>query len=137
MSGLYTKGLEQFGLAGINWESDTIQLAFMQTGYTPNYNTHAFWSDISASIASGTTRQSLSGLSVDIATDTVKFDSSNISVNNVTAVTNKVVLLKWTGVDATSTLIACLDINEGTLSPVDGTLSITVPANGFFALNSA
>lgn len=135
--GLYTRGLEQFGLGGINWESDTIKLAFMATSYTPNYDTHQYWSDVSASIASGTTAQTLSSASVNIATGTVRFDTADVSVSNETTSTDKVVIYKDTGTASTSPLIACLAIAEGTLAPVDGTLAITVPANGFFAFNSA
>lgn len=135
--GLYTRGLEQFGLAGINWESDDIKMMFMAPAYTPDYDAHQYVSDISASRASGTTDVTLTSPSVNIATGTVRFDTADVSVANETTSTDKVSLYKSTGNDATSPLIGCFAISEGTLSPVDGTLTITVPANGFFGLNSA
>lgn len=135
--GLFTKGLEQFGLGDIHWDTDTIKLAFMATSYTPDYDAHSFYSDISGSVASGTTDLTLANASVNIATGTVRFDTDDASDTNITASTDKVVIYKDTTDAATSPLIGCFAISEGTLSPVDGTLSITVPANGFFALNSA
>ena len=135
--GLYVKGLEQFGLGDIHWDTDTIKLAFMSTSYTPNYNTHQFYSDISASVASGTTDLTLSNAAVNTATDTVRFDTDDDSDTGITASTDKIVIYKDTGVAATSPLIGCFEFVEGTLNPISGTLAVTVPANGFFALNSA
>ncbi len=136
---LYLKGTEQALLGGINLESDTIKLAFMATSYTPNAGTHAFWSDISASIAATTSAQTLSGkdVRIDTGNSRVEFDATDVSVANQTTSTDKFVIYKDTGSPATSPLIACIDIAEGTLAPVDGTLSITFNAEGIFAIPSA
>lgn len=137
--GLYTKGLEQLGLGNIDLEGDTIKLAPMATSYTPNYNTDQFWSDVSASLASGATAITLTSLTFDIDTGNsrVEFNSADISESNQTFSTDKFIIYKDTGVDSTSPLIACIEFTEGTLSPVDGTFAVTVNAEGFFSLNSA
>lgn len=139
MSTLYAKGLETAlkavtGVAAA--PTGTLKMAFMSTSYTPNAFTDQYWSDISASIASGTSAQTLSSTAVntDSGNTRVEFDTADISVATQTTSTNKYVVYMDTGVAATSPLIACIDIAEGTLSPVAGTLAITVNAEGHFAV---
>lgn len=142
MSTLYAKGLQDAleavtGVAAA--PTGTLKLAFMATSYTPNAFTDQYWSDISASQASGTTSQTLSGSSVNIDSGNtrVEFDTSDITETPVTASTNKYVIYMDTGTPSTSPLIVCMDITEGTLSPVAGDLTITVNAEGHFALSVA
>lgn len=142
MSTLYGKGLETAlkavtGVAAA--PTGTLKLAFMATSYTPNAFTDQYWSDVSASIASGTTAQTLSGaaVNVDSGNTRVEFDTSDISVASQTTTTNKYVIFMDTGTPSTSPLIVCMDIAEGTLAPIAGTLAITVNAEGHFAISVA
>ena len=116
----------------------TPTLSFMATAFTPNAGTDAYWSDVSASQASGTTDVVLSSVTTTLDTGNarVEFDTADPSLSTVTATTNKYVLWVDTGVDSTSPILATMDIAEGTLSPVSGTLSITVNAEGHFALKA-
>ena len=116
----------------------TPKISFMATSYTPDEGTDAYWSDISASQASGTTDVTLSSVTVTVDTGNarVEFDSEDPSLSTVTATTDKYVIWVDTGVDSTSPILATMDITEGTLNPVAGTLSITVNAQGHFALNA-
>jgi len=133
---MYLKGLEQLLLGNIALESATIKLAYMSTSYTPNLTTDNFYSDVSASVASGAPTETLASLDVriDTANARVEFDAADVSENTITCSTNKFIIYKDTGVAATSPLIACIDIAEGTLSPVAGTLAITFNAEGLFAV---
>lgn len=117
----------------------TPKLSFMATSFTPNAGTHQYWSDISASRASGTTDVTLTGVAVNIDTGNarIEFDSDNPSLAGVTASTNKYSIWVDTGNDATSPVIATIDIAEGTLAPVAGTLSVTVNAEGHFGQTAA
>ena len=137
--GLYLKGIEQMGLGNVNMESDTIKLAPMATSYTPNYTTESFWSDVSASLASGATAVTLASKTFDIDTGNsrVEFDAADVSESSQTFSTDKFVIYKDTGVASTSPLICCIAFSEGTLSPVAGTFAITVNAEGFFSIPSA
>lgn len=137
--GLYVKGIEQLGLGNIDLENDTIHLVPMATSYTPNYTTESFYSDVSANIAAGASEIALTSLTFDIDTGNarVEFDAANISESNQTFSTNKFIIKKDTGNDATSPLICCIAFTEGTIAPVDGTFAITVNAEGFFSINSA
>lgn len=135
MSVFYNAGKASILKGDIDLENDTIKLAFMATAYTPDKDTHVFWSDVSASLASGTTAQTLASKAVntDNTNDRAEFDATDISAPAITTSTNKFVIYKDTGNPATSPLIACIDIVEGTLSPIAGTLALTFNAEGIFA----
>jgi len=136
MSTLHLQALKQ-GLDAV-LALGTPKLVFMATGYTPNAGTHSYYSDISASVAAGTTAVTLASITttVDVANARMEFDTANPSLASITATTNKYTIYVDTGVAATSPVLATIDIAEGTLSPVSGTLSITVNAEGHFALKA-
>lgn len=116
----------------------TPKLSFMATTFTPSATTDAYFSDISAEVASGTTAVTLSGVTttLDSGNARIEFDTADPSLSTVTATTNKYSIWVDTGVAATSPVLATIDIVEGTLSPVSGTLSVTVNAEGHFALKA-
>lgn len=116
----------------------TPKLVFMATTFTPSSTTDAYYSDISAEVASGTTAVTLSGVTTTIDTGNarVEFDTNDPSLSTITATTNKYCIYVDTGVDSTSPVLASIDIVEGTLSPVAGTLAVTVNAEGHFALKA-
>lgn len=139
MSTLYLKGIE-VALDALMQEaaapSGTVKLVYMSTGYTPNLATENYYSDISASVASGAPTETLANVDVriDTANSRVEVDADDVTENSITTTTNKFVVYLDTGVAATSPLIACVDIAEGTLSPVSGTLALTFNAEGIFAV---
>ena len=116
----------------------TPKLSFMATTFTPDSATDQYFSDISAEVASGTTAVTLASVTttIDAANNRVELDTANPSLSTITATTNKYCLWVDTGVAATSPVLATIDIAEGTLSPVNGTLSITVNAEGHYALKA-
>ena len=139
MSTLYLKGIEQAFLGNIDCENDTIKLKYMATSYTPNAGTDAFLSDVSASEASGAPTETLANVDIriDAGNSRVEFDADDVTENSITTATDKFIVYKDTGVEATSPLIACIDIAEGTLAPVAGTISVTFNAEGIFAISAA
>lgn len=139
MSLLYLKGLEQFLSGDIALDTDTIKLTFMATSYTANAGTHQFFSDVSASRASGLTDRTLASktVAIDTVNARVEFDAADVSEASVTGSTDKFVIWKDTATPSSSPLIYCGDIAEGTLSPISGTLSLAFNAEGIFAINSA
>lgn len=139
MSTLYLKGIEQAYKAGIDTVNDDFRLSFMDTTYTPDAVNEEYFDDISASVASGTTARDLTNVTFTINGANLRcvFDADNVSEASVTTNTDKVVIYKWTGVASTSVLIACIDITEGTLSPINGTLALNFSASGIFAVKTA
>lgn len=138
MSAFYLSGKKKVMEGSIALLTDTIKVAFMAPAYAPNIDTEDFYDDISASIAVGSTDQTLASkaLNIDTANDRVEFDAADISIASETIAggTDMMVIYKDTGVAGTSPLIAYIDIAEGTLSPINGTLSITWNAEGIFAI---
>lgn len=115
----------------------TPKLAPMATSYTPNSATDSYWSDISASMASGATLITLANFSVNIDAGNfrVEFDADDISEASQTFTTDKFSIILDTGTPSTSVILCTIDYTEGTVSPVNGTFAITVNAEGFFAFN--
>lgn len=135
--GIYLKGLEQTFLGNIDFESATIKAIFLSPSHTFDFTGDSFLSDISADRASGTTDITLTGVSVniDVANSRIEIDSNDFSDTSITATTDKFALYDATsGVDSTSPLICGIEFTEGTLSPVAGTLAVTVNAQGFFSI---
>lgn len=116
----------------------TPKLSFMATTFTPDAGTDQYFSDISAEVASGTTAVTLASVvtTIDTVNARVELDTADPSLSTITATTNKYCIWVDTGVAATSPVLATIDIVEGTLSPVAGTLGITVNAEGHFALKA-
>lgn len=116
----------------------TPKLSFMATTFTPSATTDAYFSDISAEVASGTTAVTLSGVTttLDAGNARVEFNTADPSLSTITTTTDKYVIWVDTGTDSTSPVLATIDIAEGTLYPVSGTLSVTVNAEGHFALTA-
>jgi len=138
MSAFYLAGKKKILQGDIDLLNDTIKVAFMAPAYAPNIDTEDFYDDISASIASGSTDQTLSSkaLNIDTTNDRVEFDAADLSIPNetISGGTDMMVVYKDTGVPATSPLICFIDIAEGTLTPVNGTLAVTWNAEGIFAV---
>ncbi len=136
MSTLYLKGLEQIFLGAVALESDTIKLKYMATTYTPAPTTENFLSDVSANEAAGAPTETLASVDVriDAANSRIEIDAADVTETGITTTTNKFIIYKDTGVAATSPLIACVDITEGTLSPIGGTLAVTFNAEGIFSI---
>ena len=135
----YSKGLE-VALKAVTGDTaaptGTLKGAFMATDYTQDKETHQFWADVSADIATGTTVRTIAGLDirVDTANNRIEIDFADVTETPVTASTNKFLLYMDTGTTATSPLIACASIST-TLSRVAGTLTLVINAEGLAAIN--
>lgn len=114
----------------------TLRLAYMDPSYVPDVDNDVFFSDISAEVAAGSPTVTLAGvtITVDNVNNRVEVDANNPSDANITTETDKFAIYIWTGNAATSEVLCVIDIVEGTLSPVDGTLAITFNVEGIFAI---
>lgn len=109
---LYDKGRQRFLEGQFNWLSDTIKCLLVDTGaYTPNFTTHEFLSDISASARIGTT----TGVTLTSKTTTGgAADAADITFSSVTGASiEALVLYSDTGTEGTSPLIAYIDTATG------------------------
>jgi len=105
---LYGKGRDKFLNGSINWGSDTIKAALVDTGvYTVQIDTHEFLSDLSGVVGTAISLNSKSSaLGVADAADTT---FSSVSGNTVEAI----VLYKDTKNPTTNPLIAYIDTATG------------------------
>jgi len=139
MAGFYSKGLE-VAVKAVTGDTaaptGTLKGAFMATGYAQDKEAHQFFSDVSGSVASGTTVRTIASLDVrvDTANNRIEIDFADPSETPVTATTNQFMLYMDTGSASTSPLIANGELSA-TLSPVGGTLTLTVNAEGLAAIN--
>ena len=139
MAGFYSKGLE-IAVKAVTGDTaaptGTLKGAFMATGYTQDKEAHQFFADVSSSVASGTTVRTIAGLDVrvDTANNRIEIDFADPSETPVTAITNQFMLYMDTGTAATSPLI-CNSAISSTLTPVGGTLTLVVNAEGLGAVN--
>ena len=137
-SGEYLKGIEQKGLGNVNLESDTLKLAPMATTHTFDFVNDNFYSDVSADLASGATPITLTSVTYNIDTGNtrVEFDCADVSEATQTFTSDKFIIYDaQTGVDATSPLL--YGIEHTSVSPLNGTYAITIPAEALVQYTSA
>jgi hypothetical protein len=126
---LYDYGRGQFLQAGINWLSDTIKTALVNTSsYTVNTASHQFLADVTAGafvapssgVQAGTTLTSKGATAGAASAANVTF--SSVSGSTVGAI----IIFKDTGSAATSPLIAYIDTATGLpITPNGGDIIVT------------
>ncbi len=106
---LYRKGAEKMLSGQINFMGDTIVARLARDTYAQNLTTDEFLSSVPA--VTGATDQTLASKSV---TDGV-FNAANVTFAAVPAgqTAEGVVLAKWTGSNATSPVLAYIDVITG------------------------
>ena len=107
---LYDKGREGFLDGSIDWDTDTIKVALVTAGYTPNLSTHQFYSDI-------TPGSNVVGTPATLGSKTVAAgvaDAADVTFSAVTgSAVTQLVIYKDTGTPTTSRLIALIDTGTG------------------------
>lgn len=130
MAKLHGKALESAIQAWVD-NATSVELRYLKT-YTPDPD-DSYWSDISSTVAAGAPTPTLSGITVsyDSTNDRVKFDFTDPSDASITTDTDAIAIIDNTGVAATSEVLYTTAITN--LTPVSGTLSLTLDSNGLFA----
>jgi hypothetical protein len=124
------------GVTKINLASggDTIKVALVTSSYTPNFDAHDFFDDVTNEItgtgytAGGATLGSQT-ITLDTTNDRLVFDAADTSWATATLSARGAVVYKSTGVASTSPLIAYIDFTTDRTSD-GGTFLITWHANG-------
>lgn len=131
---LYDKARESFLSQNppLDWDTDTIKVALVGTGYTPDLATHQFVSDLGANIVARSGALTNKTVAAGVA------DADDMTFAGLTGAQVKyIVIYKDTGVDATSPLIALIDTATGlpfTPSGADVTIRWDNGANRIFKL---
>lgn len=140
----YSNGLKAVASGSINWTTDTIKVAAVASGYTPDQDVHDFFNDVTNELptANGYTAggQALGTKSVnlDAATNVVSLRAAATTwtpgVGETLAV-RYLVVYKDTGTPSTSTLLGWVDLGAdvsatnaawtSTWDATDGVLKLT------------
>lgn len=112
----------------------SVELRYLKD-YTPDPDDQ-YWSDISAYEASGAPTVTAASITVtyDSTNDRVAFDMANPSDSSITSDTNGFAIINNTGTPTTSEILYSDTMTR--LQPTDGVLSLTLDANGLFALGT-
>lgn len=119
---LYAKARQRFLEGAINWGTDTIQALLIDTGaYTVDLATHEFLSDVAAGARIAGPMTLTSKTSTDGAADAADVTFATVTGASIEAV----ILYKDTGTEATSPLIAYIDIASGLpVTPNSGDINV-------------
>lgn len=122
----------------IDHTNDTIKVAFCTSSYTPDADAHDFFNDVtnevsSAGYSAGGITLSNKATSQDNTDNEGVFDSDDPSVSGVSFTARWAIQYKSTGNNATSPLMVAYDLG-GDVTVVAGTLTLTVPSEGWINL---
>ena len=122
------------GTVTVDWDTDTIKVALTTNAYTPNQDTHAFFSDITNEVtgagytAGGVTLGTKTVTYVG-ASNQVQLDAADVQWTTATFTARYAIVYKSTGTAATSPVIGYVDF--GADVPVSaGQFTITWDSTG-------
>lgn len=98
----------------VDWASDTIKVALTTSSYTPNQDTHAFFSDVTNEItgagytAGGATLASRS-VTYDSASNETRLDADDVAWAAASFTCRRAVVYKDTGTPSSSPLLGWVD----------------------------
>lgn len=119
--------------------SDTIKVALLDSGHSPNQDSHEFFDDVDADEISGTgytaggTALASKALTYTAGTNVVKFDADDLQWTTATFAAAYAVIYKDTGNPVTSPLIGYVNFG-GEVSVTAGTFTLSWHANGIFTI---
>lgn len=137
----YNEYYYRLGLGEIDLVDDTIKIALLTSSYTPDYDTHSNFDDLTNEVtgtgytAGGATLASKT-FTKDNTNNRGVFDASDVVWSTSTITARYGVIYKDTGTPATSTLIALLDFEQDEVS-AGADFLITWHASGIFAIKVA
>lgn len=122
--------------SAIDFLSDTIKVALCSSSYTPNQDSHEFFSDITNEITgtgytSGGATLSSPTITVTGASNLTTFDAADTTWTTATFTARYAIIYKSTGTASTSPLIAYIDFG-GNQSPSAQDFQIVWNASGIF-----
>lgn len=126
----------------IDWDSDAIKVALITSSYTPNQDTHAYFSDITGEATgtgytSGGQELTSKTISYDAATNVIKLDAADVTWASSTITARYAVIYDDSpSTAATKPLLAYVDFGTNQSSN-NGNFTITWDANGILKITVA
>ena len=135
-SNFYNIGLLRLLNGSTTFTTDSVKGLIVDNTYTFNVS-HEYVSDVSGEVSgTGYARFTLTGKTVELSANTVRFDCANVlldSVNTANALAG-VVIFEDTGIDSTSAVLGFFDIPVTT---TDGSnVTLVVSSNGLFEVTN-
>jgi hypothetical protein len=123
----------------INWSNDTIKVALVTSAYTPNQDTHAYFSDITNEAsgtgytAGGATLASKTA-TYNASTNVITLDAADVTWTTATITARYAVIYDASpGTAATNPLLAYVDFGADQTA-TNGNFAITWDANGILKI---
>ena len=120
----------------VDWDSDTFKVALLTSSYTPNQDTHAYYSDVSTNQVTGTgytaggATLSNKSIAYDNSTNTIKLDADDVTWASSTITARYAVVYDDTpATAATKPVLGYLDFGSDQ-SSVSGNFTITWDSAG-------
>lgn len=127
----------------VDFDSDTIKVALVGSGYTPNQDTHDYWDDVVASEVTGSGYtaggQALASKTVtyDSATNVTVLDAADVTWASSTITARYAVVYSDAGVtNATKVLLGYVDFGSDQ-SSTSGNFTLTWDSTGIFRFTVA
>ena len=136
----FNEGKVELAKGNINFATDTIKVALLESAYTPDIDTQSNFSDISANESSGTNYtaggNTVANITVtkDNANDRAVIGGDNVTFTDVSISYQYMVLYKDTGTASTSTLIGYADRGSSITISADD-VQVNFDAVGIGVLN--
>lgn len=142
-SKLYGQFIQQSLNKEIDWDSDTIKVALLSNGYTPDQDAHNYFDDVVAFEVSGT-GYTAGGLTLsnktntyNAGTNTIVLDADDVTWSSSTITARYAVVYDATpATDATKPLIGYVDFGADQSSS-NGNFTITWDATGIVRVTVA
>lgn len=138
--GLYGLTLEKFLIdtLGDSLEAEDGQLALVTDTYTPNFNTHDFFNDVTNEV-SGTGYTSggvaVTSTEITVSSGVLTFDGADTVFSTVTVSSAEAgILTRWTGTASTSELVLCSDFGSA-FSATGANFTVQWNASGIFTID--
>ena len=134
----YLNGVENLNNATINWSDNsttTIKVALCTSTYTPNQDTHTFFSDITNEVSgtgytAGGTAVVTRAISLDTGNNYIQLTGASVSWGSSASFTARyAIVYKSTGTASTSPLVGYVDFGVDT-TVTNGTFTINWDATG-------
>lgn len=143
---VFSNALKAINDATIDLDTDTYRMVLVTSAWTPNQNTNAAWSDISANeVANGngyTTHGKLLAVTTALAANVVTVDCDDQAWASSTITAKYAVIVRDANADGSLAAgdipVAYVELEAGgTVSTTNGTLTVAINANGVFTMTAA
>lgn len=132
-SGVYSTACKAFMDGDIDLLADTIKAVLVDAAdYVVNLTTHDFLDDVAAGSRATNGTGTLASKTTTVSTNVITFDAADLTLTSVSGDQSEaVVIYKDSGVEATSQLIAYLELSSA-VTPNGGNITLAWSASGLF-----